>query len=102
MLATYFVDYKGINKKIPWFLLLKIYEKSLGESFLKHKNKRDLCIFFVPYHVAPYPWNEVHILTRSDKFQERKDKFQFWWLRQKMRDLDNFSQFSLISNTFVM
>ena len=35
MLATYFVDYKGINKKIPWFLLLKIYEKSLGESFFE-------------------------------------------------------------------
>ena len=31
--------------------------------FLKCKNKRSLCILFVPYHGVPYPWYKVHILT---------------------------------------
>ena len=48
------------------FLLLKIYEKNIGESSFKiKKNKRNLSIFFVPYHGVLYPWYDVPILTRS-------------------------------------
>ena len=33
----------------------------------KCKNKRNLCIFIIPYHEVPYSWYKVHMLTRSYK-----------------------------------
>ena len=39
----------------------------------KRKKKKKLCIFSVPYHGVPYPWYEVHILTRS--YQKTSSNF---------------------------
>ena len=44
----------------------KIYEKAVSESFFKTKKyKRNLCIFFVPYHEVPSPSYNFPILTRK-------------------------------------
>ena len=40
-------------------------KKFYVKVILKCKNKKNLCIFFVPYHEVPYSWYRVHILTRS-------------------------------------
>ena len=46
----------GLHKN---FLLLKLK--------VKRKNKRNLCLFFGPYHEAPYLWYKVHVLTTSNE-----------------------------------
>ena len=63
---------------------------------LQRKNKLNLCIFFVPYRGVPYPWYEVHILTRiCEKTKSNFGDYVTKW------DVENSSWISLILTTRV-
>ena len=65
--------------------------------FLKRKNKRNLCILFVPYHGAPYPWYKVHILTEI--YEKKSSNFGDYVTKW---DVDSSSRISSILAIFVM
>ena len=73
----------GLHKN---FLLLKLK--------VKRKNIRNLCLFFAPYHRAPYLWYKVHILTTSNE----KTSSNFGYYVTK-RNVVNSSQILLILTT---
>ena len=79
--------------------MLKIYEKTLGESSLKRKNKRNFSICFF------LSWSSLSLI-RGSYFNKnlRKGKFQFLWLRHKMgcwQFLTNFVNFDNICHVIL-
>ena len=73
----------GLHKN---FLLLKLK--------VKRKNIRNLCLFFAPYHRAPYLWYKVYVLTTSNE----KTSSNFGYYVTK-RNVVNSSQILLILTT---
>ena len=72
------------------FPLLKTYEKILGESLLKCKNKRNLYIV-CSLSQSSYPWYKFHILQRS--FEKKSSNFGDYFIKWKLTIPHRFRQF---------